>query len=71
MSANKNHPELEHGEVFLRNTANPESKGGERLGRVAYSRKGCIVSGLYPVFCKRIDLDLCRTAKLRECANTH
>ena len=47
---NSEHPELREGETFARNTANPEVKDGERLGKIAYDIRGDIVSGLYPVF---------------------
>lgn len=55
MSAfNDNHPELQQGEVFVANTANPEMGSVQwktkRLGKNAYDFTGKPLNGLYPVF---------------------
>lgn len=62
MSANKHHPERQEGEVFLRNTANPEAKDGERLGKIAYDIRGESITGLYPVFGKSAKMPIWNAA---------
>lgn len=51
---NDKHPELQAGEVFSCNTANPEMHGVQwktkRLGKIAYDASGNVAEALYPVF---------------------
>jgi hypothetical protein len=57
---NQQHPELQDGEVFLQNSANPEMTSipfkTKRLGKVAYDIHGKVSQGLFPVFKKKTDV---------------
>lgn len=59
MTFNDTHPELEKGEIFLCNTANPTASQYDwktkRVGKVAYNIHGEKAKGLYPVFRQKDD----------------